>query len=84
MPAVEQRVANVEKVWRDEKKGQVTHRRVDAFDNSFRHLDKRVVILIRDLDSIFRNELEKMKDNEASITRRKNKKLTVMTCLEQR
>jgi len=32
VPAVKQRVRNVEKVRRDEKKGQVTHRRVDALD----------------------------------------------------
>jgi hypothetical protein len=37
-----------------------------------------------DLDSSFRNELEKMKDNETIIAHRKNKKLTVMTGLEQR
>ena len=79
VPAVEQRVGNVEKVWRDEKKGQVTYRCVDALDNSFGQLDKRVVILMRDLDISFRNELEKMKDNEGSITHRKNKKLTAMT-----
>jgi hypothetical protein len=84
VPAVEQRVLNVEKVWRDEKRGQVTHRRDDALDNSFGHLDTRVVILMRGLDSSFRNELEKMKDNEASIAHRKNKKMTAMTCLEQR
>jgi len=41
-------------------------------DNSFGQLDKRLVILMRDLDNSFRNELEKMKDNEASITHRKN------------
>ncbi len=73
-----------EKVWRDEKTGKVTHRRADALDISFGQLDKRVVILMRGLDSSFRNELEKMKDNEASIAHRKNKKLTAMTCLEQR
>jgi len=84
VPTVEQRVRNVEKVRRDEKTGQVTHRRADALDNSFGQLDKRVVILMRGLDSSFRNELEKMKDNEASIAHRKNKKLTAMTCLEQR
>ena len=83
VPAVEQRVRNVEKVLRDEEKGQVTHRRADVLDNSFGQLDKRVVILMRDVDSSFRNELEKMKDNEASITHRKNKKLTAMACLEQ-
>ncbi len=75
---------NVEKVWRDEKTGQVTHRCADILDNSFGQLDKRVLILMRGLDISFRNELEKMKDNEASISHRKNKKLTVMTCLEQR
>jgi len=84
VPAVEQRVRNVEKVRRDEEKGQVTHRRADVLDNSFGQLDKRVVILMRDVDSSFRNELEKMKDNEASVTHRKNKKLTAMACLEQR
>jgi hypothetical protein len=68
VPAVEQRVRNIEKVWRDEEKGQVTHRRTDALDNSFGQLDKRVVILMRDLDNSFKNELEKMKDNEARIT----------------
>ena len=76
VPAVEQRVLNVEKVRRDEEKGQVTHLRVDVLDNSFGQLDKRVVILMRDVDSSFRNELEKMKDNEASIAPHKNKKLT--------
>ncbi len=79
MPTVEQRVRNVEKVRRDEKTGQVTHRCADILDNSFGQIDKRVVILIRGLDSSFRNELEKMKDNEANIAHRKNKKLTAMT-----
>jgi hypothetical protein len=73
VPTVEQRVRNVEKVRRDEKTGQVTHRCADALDNSFGQLDKRVVILMRDVDISFRNEVEKMKDNEASITHRKNK-----------
>jgi hypothetical protein len=85
VPAVEQRVRNVEKVRRDEEKGQVTHRRADVLDNSFGQLDKRVVILMRGLDSSFRNELEKLKDNElSSITHQlseiesgKNKRLTV-------
>jgi uncharacterized Fe-S cluster protein YjdI len=73
VPAVEQRVRNVEKVRRDEEKGQVTLRRADVLDNTFGQLDKRVVILMRDVDISFRNEVEKMKDNEASITHRKNK-----------
>jgi hypothetical protein len=38
---------------------------VEALDNSFGQLDKRVVILMRNLDNSFRNELGKMKDLQA-------------------
>jgi hypothetical protein len=70
VPAVDQRVRNVEKVRRDEKKGQVTHRREDALDNSFGQLDKRVVILMRDSNDVLGTETEKFHDGTSNLALR--------------
>ncbi len=64
MIALNERVTNVEKVRKVEKIGQATHRRADAFDNSLGQFDKRVVVIMRDMDSKFQHELEKIWNNE--------------------
>jgi hypothetical protein len=60
-----ERVTNVEKVRKVEKIVQVTHRNVDALDNRLGQIDKRVLVLMRDMDSKFQHELEKTRNNES-------------------
>jgi hypothetical protein len=59
-----ERVTNVEKVRKVEKIGQVTHRRADAFDNRLGQLEKRVVVLTRDVDSKIQ-QLQEIQNTES-------------------